>query len=50
LIVFVFSRSSPATTTELLLGFEAGSSLRLIDFVYLSTTGLRVIKKEKKKK
>ena len=30
-------------------GFEAGSYLRLIDFVYHSTLGLRVIKKKKKK-
>jgi len=29
-------------------GYEAGSYLRLIDFVYHSTLGLRVIKKEKK--
>ena len=28
-------------------GSEAGSYLRLIDFVYHSTLGLRVIKKEK---
>jgi len=31
-------------------GSEAGSYLRLIDFVYLSILGLRVIKKKKKKK
>jgi len=31
-------------------GSEAGSYLRLIDFVYHSTLGLRVIKKKKKKK
>ena len=31
-------------------GSEAGSHLRLIDFVYHSTLGLRVIKKKKKKK
>jgi len=30
-------------------GSEAGSYLRLIDFVYLSTLGLRGIKKKKKK-
>ena len=30
------------------LGSEAGSYLRLIDFVYHSTLGLRVIKKKKK--
>jgi len=29
---------------------EAGSYLRLMDFVYHSTLGLRVIKKKKKKK
>ena len=29
-------------------GSEAGSYLRLIDFVYPSTLGLRVIKKKKK--
>jgi len=31
-------------------GSEASSYLRLIDFVYHSTLGLRVIEKEKKKK
>jgi len=31
-------------------GSEDGSYLRLIDFVYHSTLGLRVIKKKKKKK
>ena len=31
-------------------GSEAGSYLRLIDFVYHSTLGVRVIKKKKKKK
>jgi len=30
-------------------GSEAGSYLRLIDFVYHSTLGLRVIRKKKKK-
>jgi len=30
------------------VGSEAGSYLRLIDFVYHSTLGLRVIKKKKK--
>ena len=29
-------------------GSEAGSYLRLVDFVYHSTLGLRVIKKKKK--
>ena len=31
--------------TEMCSGFEAGSYLRLIDFVYHSTLGLRVNKK-----
>ena len=31
-------------------GSEAGSYLRLLDFVYHSTLGLRVIKKKKKTK
>ena len=31
-------------------GSEAGSYLRLIDFVYHSTLGLRVMKKKKKRK
>jgi len=34
--------------TEMCSGSEAGSYLRLIDFVYHSTLGLRVIKKTKK--
>ena len=34
--------------TEMCSGSEAGSYLRLIDFVYHSTLGLRVIKKKKK--
>ena len=33
---------------EMCSGSEAGSYLRLIDFVYHSTLGLRVIKKKKK--
>ena len=33
--------------TETCSGSDAGSYLRLIDFVYHSTLGLRVIKKEK---
>ena len=33
--------------TETCSGSEAGSYLRLIDFVYHSTLGLRVIKKKK---
>jgi len=36
--------------TEMCSGSDAGSYLSLIDFVYHSTLGLRVIKKEKKKK
>jgi len=34
--------------TETCSGSEAGSYLRLIDFVYHSTLGLRVIKKKKR--
>ena len=34
--------------TEMCSGSEAGSHLRLIDVVYHSTLGLRVIKKKKK--
>ena len=34
--------------TEMCSGSEAGSYLRLIDFVYHSTLGLSVIKKKKK--
>ena len=34
--------------TQMCSGSEAGSYLRLIDFVYHSTLGLRVIKKKKK--
>jgi len=34
--------------TEMCSGSEAGSYLRLIDFVYHSTLGLRVMKKPKK--
>ena len=34
--------------TEMCSGSEAGSYLRLIDFVYRSTLGLRVIEKKKK--
>jgi len=33
--------------TEMCSGSEAGSYFRLIDFVYHSTLGLRVIKKKK---
>jgi len=35
---------------EMCSGSEAGSYVRLIDFVYHSTLGLRVMKKKKKKK
>ena len=35
-------------STEMCSGSEEGSYLRLIDFVYHSTLGLRVIKKKKK--
>ena len=35
--------------TEMCSGSEAGSYLRLIDFVYHSTLGVRVLKKKKKK-
>ena len=34
--------------TEMYSGSEAGSYLRLVDFVYHSTLGLRVRKKEEK--
>ena len=34
--------------TEMCSGSEEGSYLRLMDFVYHSTLGLRVIKKKKK--
>ena len=34
--------------TEMCRGSEAGSYLRLIDFVYHSTLGLRVIKKRRR--
>ena len=33
--------------TQMCSGFEAGSYLRLIDFVYHSTLGLRVIQQKK---
>jgi len=35
-------------STEMCSGSEAGSYLRFIDFVYLSTLGLRVIKKKRR--
>ena len=34
--------------TEMCSGSEAGSYLRLVDFVYLSTLGLRVMKKKRR--
>ena len=40
---------NPRTTEEMCSGSEAGSHLRCIDFVYHSTLGLRVNKKQKKK-
>ena len=36
--------------TEMCSGSEAGSYLRLINFVYHSTLGLRVIKKKRRRK
>jgi len=59
-----FSPASTATTTsrryssqfennyltEICSGSEAGSYLRLIDFVYHSTLGLRLIKKKKRRR
>jgi len=41
-------RAGRAYFTEMCSGSEAGSYLRLIDFVYHSTLCLRVIKKKKK--
>jgi len=38
------------TTSQKGIGSDAGSYLRLIDCVYHSTLGLRVIKKRKEKK
>ena len=38
-------RTSSLTESEICSGSEAGSYLRLIDFVYHSTLGLRVIKR-----
>jgi len=35
--------------TEMRSGSQAGSYLRLIDFVYHSTLGVKVIKEKKKK-
>ena len=44
----VASQTKNNYVTEICSGSEAGSYLRLIDFVYHSTLGLRVIKKKKK--
>jgi len=41
-------RKPQTTRTQLCSGSEAGPYLRLIDFVYHSTLGVRVIKKKKK--
>jgi len=46
LIIFAPDKHARGTT-EMCSGSEAGSYSRLIDFVYHSTLGLRVIKKEK---
>jgi len=48
-----FSKPTPSTPgvkepAEMNRGSEAGSYLRLIDFVYLSTLGLGVIKKKRR--
>ena len=40
--------SVQSLASEMCSGSEAGSCLRLIDLVYHSTLGLRVIKKKKK--
>ena len=45
---FWYGDSLPDGITEMCSGSEAGSYLRLIDFVYHSTLGLRVIKKKKR--
>jgi len=47
--LFDSSQSENNCFTEMCSGSEAGSYLRIIDFVYDSTLGLRVIKKKKKK-
>ena len=44
------SQSENNYFAEMRSGSEAGSHLRLIDFVYHSTLGFRVIKKKKKNK
>ena len=43
----VYTRERTDTVVEMCSGSEAGSYLRLIDFVSDSTLGLRVIKKKK---
>jgi len=45
--VLVLSRAGIDYLTEMCSGSEAGSYLRLIDFVYHSTLGLRVMKKRR---
>ena len=45
----VASPRSPGACVERCIGSEAGSHLRLIDFVHHSTIGLRVLKEKKKK-
>jgi len=47
--VFKFYAAADNYFTEMCSGSEAGSYLRLIDFVYHPTLGLRVIQKKKKK-
>ena len=42
-----YSFLAPVSTTETCSGSEAGSCLRLVDFVYHSTLGLRVMKEKK---
>ena len=42
------SQSENKYFTEMCSGSEAGSYLRLIDFVYHSTLGFRLIKKKKR--
>ena len=45
---FFFRATRPNYFAEMCSGSEAGSCLRLIDFVYHSTLGLRVINNNKK--
>jgi len=48
-VVGVFSQCKNNYFTEMCSGSEAGSYLRLIDFVYHSTLGSRAIKKKKRR-